>query len=81
MPKGQVMLRAEHWLCAKSQVQPTATGARNYSQCDSMLIGDTAAANTYPYISVRHIITGSAFVCVRAVCNPAALAGRSSQRY
>ena len=35
------------------QVQPTAQGARNYSQCDSMLIGDTAAANTYPYISVR----------------------------
>jgi Fe-S cluster assembly scaffold protein SufB len=24
------------------QVGPTATGARNYSQCDSMLIGDTA---------------------------------------
>ncbi|KAL4539730.1 hypothetical protein Ndes2526A_g02749 [Nannochloris sp. 'desiccata'] len=36
------------------QVQPSATGARNYSQCDSMLIGDTAAANTYPYIQVRH---------------------------
>lgn len=35
------------------QVQPTAAGARNYSQCDSMLIGDTAAANTYPYIQVR----------------------------
>ena len=35
------------------QVQPTAVGARNYSQCDSMLIGDNAAANTYPYISVR----------------------------
>ena len=35
------------------QVQPTAAGARNYSQCDSMLIGDTAAANTYPYIAVR----------------------------
>lgn len=34
------------------QVQPTARGARNYSQCDSMLIGDTAAANTYPYIQV-----------------------------
>jgi Fe-S cluster assembly protein SufB len=27
-----------------------ATGAKNYSQCDSMLIGDQAAANTYPYI-------------------------------
>jgi FeS assembly protein SufB len=36
------------------QMQPTAEGARNYSQCDSMLIGDTAAANTYPYIQVRH---------------------------
>ena len=27
-----------------------ARGARNFSQCDSMLIGDRAAANTYPYI-------------------------------
>ena len=30
---------------------PKAIGAKNYSQCDSMLIGDKAAANTYPYIS------------------------------
>lgn len=35
------------------QVQPTAHGARNYSQCDSMLIGDQAGANTYPYIQVK----------------------------
>lgn len=35
------------------QVAPTATGSRNYSQCDSMLIGDRAAACTYPYIQVR----------------------------
>jgi hypothetical protein len=34
------------------QVQPGASGARNFSQCDSMLIGDTAGANTYPYIQV-----------------------------
>lgn len=34
------------------QVQPTAVGSRNFSQCDSMLIGDTAGANTYPYIQV-----------------------------
>ena len=34
------------------QIQPTAIGARNHSQCDSMLIGDTAQANTYPYIQV-----------------------------
>ena len=33
-------------------MQPTAKGARNYSQCDSMLIGDRAGANTYPYIQV-----------------------------
>ena len=32
------------------QIGPNAVGARNYSQCDSMLIGDQAAANTYPYI-------------------------------
>ncbi len=32
------------------QIGPQATGARNYSQCDSMLIGDQASANTYPYI-------------------------------
>jgi len=32
------------------QVSPKAVGAKNYSQCDSMLIGDQAAANTYPYI-------------------------------
>jgi Fe-S cluster assembly protein SufB len=31
---------------------PKAQGGRNYSQCDSMLIGDTAAANTFPYIQV-----------------------------
>ncbi|MBW3041131.1 Fe-S cluster assembly protein SufB [Prochlorococcus marinus] len=31
-------------------ISPTAEGSRNYSQCDSMLIGDKASANTYPYI-------------------------------
>eukprot|EP00197_Chlamydomonas_leiostraca_P003843 CAMPEP_0202865926 /NCGR_PEP_ID=MMETSP1391-20130828/6699_1 /ASSEMBLY_ACC=CAM_ASM_000867 /TAXON_ID=1034604 /ORGANISM="Chlamydomonas leiostraca, Strain SAG 11-49" /LENGTH=533 /DNA_ID=CAMNT_0049545817 /DNA_START=98 /DNA_END=1699 /DNA_ORIENTATION=+ len=35
------------------QIQPSAKGARNFSQCDSMLIGDRAGANTYPYIQVR----------------------------
>jgi len=33
---------------------PNAKGARNYSQCDSMLIGDKATANTYPYIQVNN---------------------------
>lgn len=31
-----------------------AEGARNYSQCDSMLIGAEAQANTFPYIQVQN---------------------------
>ncbi len=36
------------------RVAPTATGARNFSQCDSLLIGDQCSANTFPYIQVRN---------------------------
>jgi Fe-S cluster assembly protein SufB len=36
------------------KVGPKADGARNYSQCDSMLIGDQAGANTFPYIQVQN---------------------------
>ncbi|HHP7246336.1 MAG TPA: Fe-S cluster assembly protein SufB [Elainellaceae cyanobacterium] len=36
------------------KVGPKAAGARNYSQCDSMLVGDTAEANTFPYIQVQN---------------------------
>jgi Fe-S cluster assembly protein SufB len=31
-----------------------AEGARNHSQCDSLLIGDQCGAHTFPYIEVRH---------------------------
>jgi Fe-S cluster assembly protein SufB len=31
-----------------------ADNARNYSQCDSMLIGDQCGAHTFPYIDVRN---------------------------
>ena len=31
-----------------------AQGARNFSQCDSMLIGDKCGANTFPYIQVKN---------------------------
>ena len=34
-----------------------AIGARNYSQCDSLLIGDLSNANTFPYISVQNSTT------------------------
>ncbi|MEX0729428.1 MAG: Fe-S cluster assembly protein SufB [Aquisalimonadaceae bacterium] len=36
------------------RVLPTADNARNYSQCDSMLIGDKCGAHTFPYIDARH---------------------------
>jgi Fe-S cluster assembly protein SufB len=34
------------------KVAPRATGARNYTQCDSMLVGSNCSANTFPYIEV-----------------------------
>ena len=33
---------------------PKAEGARNYTQCDSMLIGNSCGANTFPYIDVQN---------------------------
>ena len=33
---------------------PKAVGARNYTQCDSMLIGNACGAHTFPYIDVQH---------------------------
>jgi Fe-S cluster assembly protein SufB len=33
---------------------PTAVGARNYSQCDSMLVGEESQANTFPTLDVRN---------------------------
>ncbi|HVN34584.1 MAG TPA: Fe-S cluster assembly protein SufB [Casimicrobiaceae bacterium] len=36
------------------KIGPKAEGARNYSQCDSMLIGERCGANTFPYIEVRN---------------------------
>jgi Fe-S cluster assembly protein SufB len=33
---------------------PRAAGARNYTQCDSMLIGNRCGAHTFPYIDVQN---------------------------
>lgn len=35
-------------------ILPKAEGARNYTQCDSMLVGNKCSANTYPYIDVKN---------------------------
>jgi len=36
------------------KIMPSADGARNFSQCDSMLVGNKCSANTFPYIEVRN---------------------------
>ncbi len=36
------------------KIQKNATNARNFSQCDSLLIGDKCGAHTFPYIEVRN---------------------------
>jgi Fe-S cluster assembly protein SufB len=39
------------------KVAPKAQGARNYTQCDSMLVGNRCSANTFPYIEVSNNTT------------------------
>jgi Fe-S cluster assembly protein SufB len=36
------------------RMNPGATGARNYTQCDSLLIGDKCGAHTFPYIESKN---------------------------
>ncbi|MDP1574892.1 MAG: Fe-S cluster assembly protein SufB [Coxiellaceae bacterium] len=36
------------------RMTPLAENARNYSQCDSLLIGDQCGAHTFPYIEVKN---------------------------
>ena len=35
------------------KVMPTAKGARNFSQCDSLLMGNECGAHTFPYIEIK----------------------------
>jgi Fe-S cluster assembly protein SufB len=39
------------------KISPQAVGSRNFSQCDSLLIGDKSNANTFPYIKVKNSTT------------------------
>ncbi len=36
------------------KILPSADGARNYSQCDSMLVGDQCSAHTVPYLEIKN---------------------------
>ncbi len=52
--KGISLGRAQNSYRGLVQIGPKAGGARNYSQCDSLLIGDECGAHTFPYIDVRN---------------------------
>jgi|TARA_B100001971_G_scaffold105592_1_gene97199 Fe-S cluster assembly protein SufB len=51
--KGISAGKAQNTYRGQVKVMPTATNARNFTQCDSLLIGDQCGAHTVPYIEVR----------------------------
>lgn len=52
--KGISAGRAHNAYRGLVRIAPTAVNARNYTQCDSMLMGDECSAHTFPYIEVKH---------------------------
>ena len=52
--KGIAAGRSQSAYRGMVKVLPTAEGARNFTQCDSLLMGSHSAAHTYPYMEIRH---------------------------
>ncbi|MFC2074272.1 Fe-S cluster assembly protein SufB, partial [Campylobacterota bacterium] len=52
--KGISALKGSNAYRGLVKVRPQAENARNFTQCDSLLIGDQCAAHTYPYIDVKN---------------------------
>lgn len=52
--KGISADRSENNYRGLVKIMPGAHNARNYSQCDSMLVGSECSANTFPYIDVKN---------------------------
>ena len=52
--KGISAGRSQNTYRGQVKIMKGAANARNYSQCDSMLIGDQCGAHTFPYIDVRN---------------------------
>jgi len=52
--KGISAGRGQNSYRGQVKVLPKASGARNYTQCDSMLIGNRCGAHTFPYIEVAN---------------------------
>ena len=52
--KGISAGHAENTYRGQVKIMPSATNAKNFTQCDSLLIGDLCGAHTIPYIEVRN---------------------------
>ena len=52
--KGISAGRGQNSYRGQVKILPKAAGARNYTQCDSMLIGNRCGAHTFPYIEVAN---------------------------
>ncbi len=52
--KGISAGRSQNSYRGKVRVAPGAEGCRNYTQCDSLLMGDRCGAHTFPYITVSN---------------------------
>ena len=52
--KGISAGKSQNTYRGQVKIMKGADNARNYSQCDSMLIGDECGAHTFPYIDVRN---------------------------
>ena len=52
--KGISAGRSHNSYRGQVSVAPTAAHARNFSQCDSLLMTDTSGAHTFPYIDIQH---------------------------
>jgi Fe-S cluster assembly protein SufB len=52
--KGISAGRGQNTYRGQVKISKSAVGARNHSQCDSLLIGDQCGAHTFPYIEVHH---------------------------
>ena len=52
--KGISAGRAQNAYRGLVKILPQAGGARNHTQCDSLLIGKTCGAHTFPYMEVKH---------------------------
>jgi Fe-S cluster assembly protein SufB len=52
--KGISARRGQNTYRGLVRVSKGAEGARNFTQCDSLLIGDRCGAHTFPYLDVRN---------------------------